>query len=116
MERYERLVGYKMKKYEFYTDLMGIECKEYYNGEYLPFEEAREFTKSLRLKSKEEWDKYCKSGNKPNNIPSCPHQVYKNKGWKGYGDFLGTGNIALHKMIFLSFEKAREVTRSLNLK
>ncbi|MEY4126766.1 MAG: hypothetical protein RL737_955, partial [Bacteroidota bacterium] len=36
-----------------------------------------------------EWMKYRKSSEKPNNIPSNPNRVYKDKGWNGYADFLG---------------------------
>jgi hypothetical protein len=32
---------------------------------------------------------YCKSGKKPEDIPSYPSQTYKSKGWQGIGDWLG---------------------------
>ena len=75
---------------------------------WMPFEEAREFARSLNLKTMLEWDAYCESGNKPSNIPSTPECVYKNDGWKGWDDFLGNQ--------WLPFEEAREFVRSLNLK
>jgi hypothetical protein len=80
------------------------------------FEEAREFARSLNLKGIAEWKEWAKSGKRPQNIPMTPHWVYKNKGWKDWGDFLGNGNIAKFKMEFLSFEKARDFAHSLNLK
>ena len=80
------------------------------------FEEAREFARSLKLKGLEEWEEYSKSGKRPHNIPSSPNIVYKEKGWKGYGDWLGTGNIAPFNREFLSFEQAREFVRSLGIK
>ena len=46
----------------------------------LPFEEAREFVRSLGLNGIKEWTEYCKSGNKPDDIPSAPWNVYKE--WK----------------------------------
>ena len=58
--------------------------------EYRPFEEAREFVRTLGLKSISEWTKYAKSGKKPEDIPSTPNGVYKDKGWKGLRDWLGT--------------------------
>ena len=82
--------------------------------QYLTFEEAREFARNLNFKSQNEWKEWSKSGEKPSNIPSTPNEVYKNKGWNGMGDFLGTGNI--RKKDFLPFEEAREITRNLNLK
>ena len=41
------------------------------------FESAREFVRSLHLKGNKEWREYCKSGKKPDNIPSNPNWVYK---------------------------------------
>ena len=57
---------------------------------YRSFKKARNFVKDLNLKSGAEWTIYCKSGKKPNDIPFQPHGIYKNKGWKGWKDFLGT--------------------------
>ena len=45
--------------------------------EYRSFEEARKFVQSLNLKNNKEWQEYCKSGNKPDDIPSTPWKVYK---------------------------------------
>jgi superfamily II DNA or RNA helicase len=80
------------------------------NMRFRSFEEAREFVRSLGLKSHEEWWKYLKSKKKPKDIPSTPHDVYKNKGWKGWPDFLGylgNGNIWTRKSIvtFLEYFK-----------
>jgi hypothetical protein len=80
------------------------------------FESAREFVRSLKLKSKKEWLEYRKSGNKPDNIPSFPWDTYKNKGWKSVGDFLGTMTVSTNEKIFLSFKESREFVRSLKLK
>jgi len=82
---------------------------------YLPFQEAREFVRELRLKSYLEWKKYCKSGEKPNSIPSNPDDAYKSE-WKGWGDFLGTGRKAQFKGPFRSFESAKKYIQSLGIK
>ena len=58
---------------------------------FLPYEEAEAFVRKLGLKSQCDWYKYCKSGKKPENIPSHPEKTYKGKGWNGWGDWLGTG-------------------------
>jgi superfamily II DNA or RNA helicase len=84
------------------------------NREFLPFKEAREFVRSLGLKTYEGWNAYSASGKRPSNIPSSPHRVYGNE-WEGYGDFLGTGKLGRNRK-FLSFEEAREFVRSLGLK
>jgi hypothetical protein len=79
--------------------------------EFRDFESAREFVRSLNLKGSKEWHEYCKSGNKPDDIPSTPNRAYK-KDFKGYGDFLGNGTTRN----FRPFAEAREFARSLNLK
>jgi len=84
--------------------------------EYKSFEEARAFVLSLNLKNAGEWRKYCKSGKKPNDIPPLPQNKYKNSGWKGMGDWLGTGNIQPQLMEFRSFNEARAFVQKLNLK
>ena len=47
---------------------------------------------ALDLKSHREWMRYCRSGQRPGNIPAAPHTVYKDEGWQGFGYWLGTGN------------------------
>jgi hypothetical protein len=78
------------------------------------FNEARKFIQSLNLKNVNEWVEYCKSGNKPKDIPSTPRKVYKNM-WKGYGDWLGTGTISNQdrNKKYLSFEEAKKEAKRL---
>jgi len=83
---------------------------------YLPFNEARSFVHKLKLKNQKEWKDYVKSNLRPDNIPSNPNRVYKNKGWEGLGDWLGTHTISPHKMEFRSFEEAKKYVHNLNLK
>ena len=82
---------------------------------YRSFEEAGNFVRTLNLKNREEWREYCKSGNKPDDIPSSPHYTYK-KDFKGWGDFLGTGTVASYNKQFRSFTEARNYVRNLKLK
>ena len=84
---------------------------------FLPFEEAREYARSLKLKSSKEWFVLCKSKDFPNNIPKRPEKTYANDGWDGYSDWLGTGHgkYLLEGKGRLSFEEAREYVRKLNI-
>jgi hypothetical protein len=41
--------------------------------------------------------------------------VYKDSGWLGWGDFLGTGNLARHLIKYRPFHEARAFARSLGL-
>ena len=49
-------------------------------------------------------------------FPANPSGVYKNDGWAGIGDWLGTGRIANQNMIYLPFEEARAFVHSLGLR
>jgi len=79
------------------------------------FEDARKFVHTLNLKSGKYWKEYCKSDNKPGDIPNHPIDVYK-KYWKGMGDWLGTGTIAPSQRKYLSFEDTKKYARKLNFK
>jgi len=86
-----------------------------------PFEEARAFARGLKLKCKDEWSAFCEGeiprlGRLPADIPTNPAKTYVDKGWTGYGDWLGTGTIATHLREYLSFSEARAFARSLKLK
>lgn len=83
---------------------------------YLPFEEARNLIRDLKLKGMDEWKDWCKSGNRPTTIPSHPHIIYKDSGWISFGDWFGTGYIACSKREYLLFVEAREYIRKLGLK
>jgi hypothetical protein len=61
---------------------------------YRPFKQARAFVRALGLKSRTEWNQYCKSGKKPDDIPVKPDRTYAKAGWAGMGDWLGTDNVA----------------------
>lgn len=99
-----------------YGDFLGTGNIAHSLKEFRPFEEAREFARNLGLKGAPEWKKYSASGKRPDDIPSSPHVVYADEGWMGYGDFLGTGNIATYLREYRPFEEAREFARSLGLK
>lgn len=84
--------------------------------EYRPFEEARNFVFQLKLKGNHDWRKYCKSGEKPEDIPANPDKIYLSKGWLNWGDWLGTGTVAPFLKKYRSFEEARAFTHKLHLK
>ena len=46
-----------------------------------------------------EWVAWCKSGVRPRNMPSHPNKVYVHGGWRGYGHWLGTSNLAGGKQV-----------------
>jgi superfamily II DNA or RNA helicase len=105
---------YKNKGWQSWGDFLGTGYK--INRDWLDYKKAREFVKGLKLKSRNEWNQYCKSGNKPNNIPSNPDKTYKNNGWTGIGDWLGTFTISPHNRKYLEFSNAKEFVQKLKFK
>ena len=89
--------------------------------EYRSFGKARAFAHKLELKSVAEWNAFCRGmmtdkGKLPGDIPVKPNRTYADKGWKGFGDWLGTGKIATNQIIYRAFSKAREFAHKLRLK
>jgi superfamily II DNA or RNA helicase len=80
---------YKGKGFINYQDWLGSDYISNFNKNFLSFNEAKKYVKKLKIKSETEWRIFVKSSNKPNNIPSSPPHTYKDKGWKGWADFLG---------------------------
>ncbi len=85
-------------------------------GKYRPFTQARAFVCTLELKNQKEWRKWAKSDIRPADIPAWPPDVYKDNGWTGWGDWLGTRVIATHNRVYRIYEKARAFVRGLKLK
>ena len=74
-----------LDRYRRYVDLRAGDLGE----GFVSFEEARTYAQSLQLKAYRDWLLWCKSGQRPNNIPSNPNKAYRGKGWAGWPDFLG---------------------------
>jgi len=79
---------YKNKGWVSISDLLGYESKSTARV-FREFKDAKEFVHKLKLKNQIEWQKFVKSNLKPNDIPSSPQKVYKDKGWNGLEDWLG---------------------------
>ena len=83
---------YKNSGWTSWADWLGsdiiIQSKRI-NNKWMDFKKAKAFVHSLKLISKFEWYQYCKSGKKPDDIPADPVNVYKNKGWINWADWLG---------------------------
>ncbi len=88
---------------------------------YRPFLRARAFVRKLHLQTQKDWALYCKGqlkdhDPKPDDIPATPNRTYRNTGWAGIGDWLGTGAVAVTKREFQAFRRARAFARELGLK
>jgi len=71
------------------SDFLGTSTIAPQNRVFLTCKDAKKFIHPLGLKSRKEWNEYCKSGDKPDDIPSAPWKTYKNKGWINLKDWLG---------------------------
>jgi superfamily II DNA or RNA helicase len=88
---------YRDKGWVSMGDWLGTGRVAYGKQQYLPFKEARDYVRSLRLKSQVDWKAHCKSGKKPHTIPAHPEYVYANAGWVGWPDWLGTNRPSLRR-------------------
>ena len=101
-----------------YANKGWVSWADWLNGKNHPkvwrsFEEARAFVHTLGLKTVMEWKVYARTVNKPADIPIKPAVTYKNNGWLGYSDWLGTNKF--NRVIIRSFEEARVFAQSLHL-
>jgi hypothetical protein len=108
--------AYKDSGWISWGDWLGTDTVASFLREYRSFEEARQFVRSLGLKSVTEWEKFKKSGKKPDDIPAGPSATYANSGWISWGDWLGTGRVADQFREYRPFEEARAPVRSLGMK
>jgi superfamily II DNA or RNA helicase len=58
---------------------------------FISYKHASKYAVLKKIKSEAIWRIHTKSKNFPKDIPKSPSQSYKNKGWKDWPDFLGTG-------------------------
>ena len=105
----------KKNQWKSWGDFLGTARIATQLRQYKPFRKARKFVRNLQLKSNSEWRAYCRSGKKPSDLPSNTPRVYKNKGWKGWGEFLGTRNISRVKRSneFLPWHEAKKIYQKL---
>ena len=83
-------IGLRMPFDEFASALRTRVWDVVARGNWRPFEEARAFARGLGLKSRAEWDDYCKSGRSPSDIPRKPNEVYA-AGGLGRDGAIGSG-------------------------
>ena len=75
---------YKGKDWTTWPDFLGTQTK------HVSYAQAKEHAREQHFQNRSQWEQYCKSGNKPDNIPAHPDRLYKGKDWTTWPDFLGT--------------------------
>jgi superfamily II DNA or RNA helicase len=84
------------------------------NVNFLSFEEARSYMRSLGLRNQRDFNEWKKSPARPSNIPANPYSVYKGQ-FEGLNDYLATKPTS-HGKHFLSFQECVEFVRRQGLK
>lgn len=85
------------------------------NKTFAPLSDVKKLFIKFNIKSQKEWKEFCKTKNKPSNIPTNLFLIYsKDKNWKGFSDL--TGNEAAQTKEFLEFNKAKKYIRTLKFK
>ena len=96
-------------------DWIGKETSENKLPRFRKFEEAREYSRKLGLKTAKEWNDWAKTDQRPKDIPKAPNRVYS-ENWDRWGDWLGTFNFSTTKRDYKSFDEARDFARTLGIK
>jgi hypothetical protein len=103
---------YKNKGWISWYDFLG-----YKKFDWLSYEDAKKIVQKLKIPNGETFGILHTEGKIPKGIPATPHDVYKNKGWNGWPDFLGNENNIVYntKRKLLPFKEARNIVRSLGI-
>lgn len=92
----------------------------YHNGtkkSFLSYDEAKKVIHKFKLKSLSEFNKMCKEGKIPNNIPVGFIHYYKKYGINvSVGEFLGNGEIAPQNKTFVSYKECKAFVKKYKIK
>jgi len=69
------------------NDWLGIE-----EIDYLPYEEVKNITRKLKVKTSTQWRNYFDEGKLPQNVPKSLDSVYEGEGWVDWYSFFGKRN------------------------
>jgi len=84
-------------------------------GNWRPYEEAKKYAQSLKLKNTKVWRKFTKNINFQKDIPVNPDIYYQSK-FENWGLFLGTGRMWLKSRNVKSYKDAEKYIQSFKLK
>jgi len=106
-------------QWQGFNDFLGTAKPRNLGRMWRPFNEAREYVRSLNLTGYSEYRKWAKGQLKnkptfPDDIPANPYFYEKGTEWKGLSDFLGSKPSGKYVQMW-PFSKARDFVRSLKL-
>ena len=102
-----------------YNNWLGVDNRSHQSrsAEFLPLNEAKELIRRLDISSQQEYRNIVKLNSElQGKLSLNPHRTYKNKGWKGFGDYLGTGREKTGSIEYVSYVKARAFAQSFKFK
>lgn len=87
---------------------------------YHSYARARAFVRGLGIRTEPEWRAYCRGeihrrSPRPIDIPSNPHRTYRDRGWVSWGEFLGTGSVAVYDREFRAYAEARAYIQNVGI-
>jgi len=106
---------YKNKGWLSWGDWLGTKRTATRDQSFRSYKSARSYVRKLGIATFAEWREYRETSKKPLDIPSNPNRTYQHSGWKGWGDWLGTGRLATKDKTFLSYKEAQLYINSLKL-
>ena len=109
-------ITYKDKGWRGWGHFLGTNRVATQNRQFQSFKKAKEYVQRIGVASEGQYYELSENGRLPKDIPSHPGRTYKDKGWRGWGHFLGTNRVATHNRQFRSFEKAKEYVRAEGIK
>jgi len=97
--------------YKVYKEF--VDWPDWFSTKWRPVNEAKIFVHGLKLKNHKDWEKYCKSGEKPEDIPTNYRTVYSNI---TTSEWLGTNRISDWNRTYMDFNELKKFVKTLNLK
>ena len=76
------------KQWKSWGDFLGTGIVQNQKKIWLSFKKARSVMRKTTINTKEQLVQAAKKGKLPKGVPADPYEVYSDKGWKGYRDFL----------------------------
>lgn len=87
----------------------------------LTYDEIKKYIHEFypEVKSKSIWTKFFQKNEfKPDFIPANPEIVYKERGWKGWGNFLGTKRVQsniIAEQLYVTYEHAKDILKDFDV-
>lgn len=103
-----------------FDDFLGTAKSRDLSRNFRSFESARAFARTLKLNNTEEWKEYVEGKRPdlkklPDDVPANPDEIYRDKGWVSYADWLKSQYTPV-LVNTMDFKEAREYVRKLGLK